>query len=213
MNLTFNKENFDFWQFYMDNYEELETIIWKFCWKYKDMYDPNDIHSEILLRLHRSHFHEDYKPELSNINTYLTNIIRGYAATIANNHRNKENFYMKIKENQEEKRCFHNQFFIEDINGMKKADIAHKSTIPEELQINPDFDNQILIDELISLVRSKVPEREKKIVDFLSLGYSRKDIAHTFKVTVQAVSNHCQSIKDTFKRTCKLEGITFGSKK
>ena len=95
---------------------------------------------------------------------------------------------------------------------MKKRNIVHKGAISEKLQVNPNFDNHILIDELISMVRSKVPEREKKIVDFLSLGYSRKDIAHVFKVTVQAVSNHCQNIKDTFKKVCKLENIVFGSK-
>lgn len=209
MDLIFNKNNFDFWQFYMDNYDQIELIIWKFCWKYVDVYDPEDLHSELLLRLQRSCFHEDYNPELSKFNTFFTTRVRGYAIQIVNSHRYQENFYDR---DEKDKKHFYTQYYIKDINGTK-GEKHFDETLPEELKVRADFDNDILLDEITSIVEPTLSDRNKKILGFLNAGFSRNDISAIFNVSVQTIGNCCQKIKDCYYKVCKREGIILEKEK
>jgi len=77
MNLQYKK---DFWSFYQANRNDIERIICHVCKQYvSDAVPPEDLRSEILLRLAQSNFLSTYTPAIATLNSYLSSMARGYA--------------------------------------------------------------------------------------------------------------------------------------
>lgn len=65
----------DFWAFYKQNGTAIEDVITAQIFRYApylNRYDREDLHQDILLRMHRCNILGQYNPALSAFNTYLT---------------------------------------------------------------------------------------------------------------------------------------------
>lgn len=75
--------NVRFWDFYNSNREDFERILWNACWMVKRRYekaiDIEDLHSSLILRLHRSKFLDEFDPSKALFITYVTGRVNGYA--------------------------------------------------------------------------------------------------------------------------------------
>ena len=79
-NLKVNKTR-DFFDFYVTNKVAVDYIVDTNISTYGGDLDKNDLHQDILLRMHRNSILKRYQPHKSKLNTYLTNCVRGYIRT------------------------------------------------------------------------------------------------------------------------------------
>lgn len=192
MELVYKNNTFDFWAFYEINKEEIEKIVWKASWKYQNIIDPEDMHTEILIRLYRSNFHNDFDSEKNSLNKYLVIKIYGYAGHIVKDFNRR----IKIDCMEESKR-----YLFPSINGVNTDNIKEMIYEPS---VDNDTEFNILKKEILEIIESsKLDKKQLKIFNYIYQGYSQIEIANLLNISPQSISINWQRIKKFI--TKKLE--------
>jgi RNA polymerase sigma factor (sigma-70 family) len=80
MGLIYNE---DFWEFYKLNQKDIDRLLWSAVWSvashFKNTIDPEDLKSEVILKLSRSGFLKTFDSTKSQLGTYFTQRAYGYA--------------------------------------------------------------------------------------------------------------------------------------
>jgi len=194
----------DFWQFYKANVEDIEVILNRICRKYQHKYDPQDMHSELLVRLHKSDFLKRFDPSRSQLNTYLTRQVWGTASHIVEE-MERQTRVIKIKDDEGAIQWEHlRQKFFASINGGITEDGALNDIESEE-----DFTDKVERTDLIEKIHNKLPNvcqyREIFVKRLLGLGFV--EIAEGYGVSDMCIVRRCEKIARYAARILKQDQI------
>jgi len=190
---TPSKENFDFWDFYLQNKREVDGIIWSVCWAHQEYFNPNEMYSEIIIRLHRSKFVEQFDPNKGSIfSTYLSMKVENYARHVIERDFRRR----KIDCMTEYQRILFND--INAMNGTENEDTAR------ELLSQDDVEEDFMFNEMCECVTSKLKEKAQIAFSMIFEGYAKCDIAEVLGCTSAYMTQLSQKIK---KRILNVKGI------
>jgi len=179
MNLTYKK---DFWSFYNSNREGVEAIVGAACNRYASLVDPEDMHSELLLRLAKSSFLRRFNPDRSQLNSYLTATVRGYALHVVNDKR-----------------------YQPEGSGLYRLPVADMNYIPETapemsfLRTLPSTEDSLDYTALVSELRQSLTPRARKLFDMKFAGYTHNEIAGALHLSRPHISLLSADLKKTVK--------------
>ena len=92
MSLIYQRE---FWDFYRANQDEVDHLLWSAVWSVMKNYsehdiDPQDVKSEVVLRLYRSNFLKTFDSTKSQLITYFTQKAYNYTRHVVNAEMDKQ---------------------------------------------------------------------------------------------------------------------------
>jgi len=180
------KENF--WDFYKENQKNVEQIIWFNIWKHKTDIEAEDLHNEVLVRLHRSTFLKNFDPSKAQLHTHLTNTIRGAISHIL-----EASQYKKIwwEGSDETSRRYYKQTLANGINGITEEDNVTCIDLYSDTSIEED----LAAKQLLETIMKALPKDLKIALSFILKGYNQKAFARYLKMSYQWASVKNASIK------------------
>jgi len=208
--LEITDPNERFWTFYRKNEKEFGRIIWQAAWKYKNTVDPEDMHSELLLRMHRSDFLESFNPQKSILGTFVTGRVMGYAAHIAGRYsRNCHPFDRLTSEERDiykdscfglsvgnkqisPKKVFHcSQVLFDGINTVQEGEDCKEISEDMAFDYEPyDEDNTIL-----QKINKSLRPSEALLLRLYMAGNSHQAMADKLKTPINKVRSDLVKIK------------------
>lgn len=196
-----------FWLFYQENRAEFENLLWNACWSFKRKYNTlieiEDMHTEILLRMHRSDFLNDYDVSKSQFGTFVTGRVYGYAQHFIFNTL-KDNF---IIEESEDTKSFTKRF--ENLSGESEEDLPYQRR--EQLCYNDSGCETY--GPLLEKFMEGLNDIKKKIATLYYIeGYSLADVAHMLDIPQSLARYNLYTIRDVFIKHAERIGF-MGSKK
>jgi hypothetical protein len=154
--LQITDPNDRYWAFYKENGEAFDKIIWQACWSHASTVEPQDMHSMLILRMHRSNFLADFDPTKAKFGTYVTARINFYARHIVTHCVKKEKRFTQV--------------FCAGINTVDEdeevLELSSDSTIEEEL-------SEVEVHEQ---AMKKMTPQQAQVLDLYSKGYKRNEI-------------------------------------
>lgn len=186
--------DWDFWKFYKENFEDVETIIWKVCWQNKKRYDPEDLHSEILLRLHRNNPLKRFDPSASQLNTYLTQRVWYESLHI-------------LTEDKAEQDADRNRVLIKGLNAVDPSSHFDENALPELTCEDDALEEDISTKDLIQKIQKKLPASLNKIFMLRLKGFSFTAIARMYGVSCWCVCKRCEKIRNLSARLLKRNNV------
>jgi RNA polymerase sigma factor (sigma-70 family) len=166
-----------FMAFYKMNQADVERILWDACWRHKDIVDPNDMHQDLFVRLHRSKFLERFDPKQSQLGTFFTGRVNGYAQHV-------------VTKTLRKSRRFDQALCMEFNNTEEDRDAS------PELSVNPDTEDNIFNEEVFKQTCDILDRGQKQILKMYLEGHSSAEVAAFFKISVPALLNRWSKIKD-----------------
>jgi len=188
----------DFWEFYTANQKKATSIIEINTWKYSKAVGLRDLRQEILLRIARSDFMEQWDPSKSSLLTYFANKVRGYAAHIFDAMTYKPVYTTKLTD-------------ASDITGTSRKGYPVRRKYYPELNGGVDGrhtleDPQTPEDSAIAAdILGMAQKSEKRVIAYYVSGYSATGISQILKLSRSIVNHLIASYKT---RVAKEFGIT-----
>jgi len=177
-----------FWVFYRQNSKEVERILWDACWRHADTVDPHDMHQDLLVRLYRSGFLKTFNPVQSQLGTYFTGRVNGYANHI-------------VTRAIVQRRRLDQALCME----FNKTDIEHNAA--PELALEPEIENALDNEQVFKQTCEKLTSNGKRILELYLEGHDTAEIAGMFGITVPALLDRWNKVKETIVATVSGKAI------
>jgi RNA polymerase sigma factor (sigma-70 family) len=182
----------NFWKFYQENQKDVETILWRTCWQNKNRYDPEDMHSEILLRLYNHNPLETYDPSESQLNTYLTGRIWHESQHVLA---------------QQKDVCSKKQILVKGINTIDPLSSMYEEESLPELIGGNEIEDEVCTKDLIEKVNKRLPDSLKKIFALRLAGLNFTTIAKIYGVSCWFICRKCAKIQKLSARFLKRNAV------
>lgn len=194
----------NFIEFYKENFEDVERLIWKIARRYggsKDsMLNAEELHSRLLLKLGKSTVLDEYVPEKAKLSSYLTERIIGYTRHIIAKQYSERSLpipkkHMNSEEKKRRKKERYNVLvpldIIDENGGMKSIDIP----------IRYNVESAITLREIKDFAKSKLTERQFKIFEMMIEDHTDRFMAKKIKRPVHYISRQKNIIRKTLQKT------------
>jgi RNA polymerase sigma factor (sigma-70 family) len=169
-----------FWNFYNQNKDEVERIIWDACWRHQNAVDPHDMHQDLIVRLHRSNFLRRFDPKQAQLGTYFTGRVNGYARHIVSKTLKQERYY--------------DQALCIEFN---KTDEEHNAS--PELALEPDIEESLFNEEVFQHACDLLTNVQKTFFKMYLEGHDAGEIAKAFSITTHNFMHQWQEIKEILR--------------
>lgn len=188
------KHSTDFWQFYLENQTDVEKILWHVCWAHRNTIDPEDLHTELLVRLQRSQMLTEYDPSKSSLNTYLTQRVWGYTSYIIKKERD---FIDPLVHGHP---CSSHHQDECDFNGDMNMVLA---------DFNVDINEQFIVDTILENLKLKCTDSQWELIRLRLQGLSIREIHETgkFNCSQQRVNHEWVALKGWIIKECQKQGV------
>jgi hypothetical protein len=193
MNLKYST---DFWTFYMDNKTDMDKILWRVCWSYRNVIDPEDLHSKLLIRLQRSGMLDEFDPAKSSLNTYVTQRVRGYTSYI-----------LKIEKEFTDP-LVHNHPLLEQT--WNSDDVENECTDASELSnLHHYIEEQITVETVLKNMKQKCTPSQWKMIRLRLQGLSIREIHETGKFKCSQIRTYQEwaALKSRIVKECQKQGV------
>jgi RNA polymerase sigma factor (sigma-70 family) len=171
-----------FWDFYKTNTEDVERIIWDACWRHAETVDPHDMHQDLLVRLHRSNFLKVFDAKQSQLGTYFTQRVNGYARHIVTR-------TLILRRRRDQALCIE----------FNKTDIEHNAM--PELALEPEMEDALDNEQTFKGVCDKLSDVQKRILQLYLEGHDSAEIAVMFGISIPALLDKWNRIKEMIVTT------------
>lgn len=167
----------NFIEFYRQNTEEVEKLLWDVVRKYQTKFNPGEMYGRLIARLARSTVLDQFNPDYSKLSTYLTGRIIGYARHILTGYYKERNMLEPLE--------------IPDEDG---------NLIPREIPDSYDIDSAITLKEIKEFAKTVLNKRQYKILCWSLEDYPEPYIAKKIKRSIETVRNDKRTIKNVLQK-------------
>jgi RNA polymerase sigma factor (sigma-70 family) len=185
------KENaaavYNFWNFFVNNYKDIELIIRSVANKYAALINPDDMHEELIISLQRNDVLSQYNSSKAQLNTFLTMKVQGYAKHLLTK-RLKEPGTVDIETLNPSKNDF--QEYGTDGN----IPLTQLKTL-----ITPSTEEDLIVKEVFSSIKKKLDTVQQEVLERKCMGYSNKEIAQDLNCTISKVSKCMDLVRNISK--------------
>ena len=172
------KEHETFWKFYKKHLTEFEEPLSWVCENSQHM-EPNDLRSEVLLRLERNRVDLKWDPDKAGLLTFLTHRIRGYAQHVLDLSQYRPTWQGKG---------------VADKWRMSRAQTESEDG---DFQVTSDgFEDEFDAVDTLRAVRKHIPENLRPVFDRQAEGMTYAQIAKATGVAQNNVSAKAHAVRD-----------------
>jgi hypothetical protein len=208
--LAINDVDERYWAFYKVNEKEYNKILWDAAWKHKNTITPEDMHSDLLVRMHRSDFLTSFDPSKSLFGTFVTGRVLGYASHILTSHLNETKGLNRAL-------CSGLNYIEEDgADASSELNSIDEIVTEEDLPVESTVDISLFDDTIMQELNRILLPLEARIFQYFKTGYSHSEIARRIKQpnrkssSINWVRAHVNSINEKIRRV--FTGIKILSK-
>jgi len=189
MNLKYST---NFWVFYMENKADIDTIIWRVCWAYRNIIYPEDLHTELLVRLQRSQMLKEYDATKSSLNTYVTQRVWGYSS------------YILKMEKQATDPLVHNHPCLEHHRDEFEE---YEDEMPSDL--NDNIEEQLTVESILTYLKSTCTPSQWELACLRFQGLNIREIHETgkFKCSQPRIYQEWAALKSRIVKECQKQGV------
>jgi RNA polymerase sigma factor (sigma-70 family) len=162
-------DNERYWAFYNANEKEFDKILWSVAWTHANNVEPEDMHSDLLLRMSRSDFIMSFNPTKSSFGTFVTGRVYGYASHIIDKHFNAIHMNSSKADNGlRDTTKDLAQVLSSDFNSIN---VEEDTDVSSELRIEEDFDLSLTKEEELQEINRALLPKEVRVFNL----YYKKD--------------------------------------